>query len=263
METESRALDSEQRLLLLEISNCPIVSFCLNVHNAGEHPCSAVVEAQPGRSILDRQVPEPWNGNLRDAKLLFLSTNPSFGMLEEYPTGNSCEWPDERTVDFFTNRFGCGSELWTLEGRRARQADGSFAKTDGKFWSQVAGKARDVLGREDVRGVDWALTEVVHCKSLGGEGVAAAADFCAERYLLRILHHSAAKLILCLGRKTVWPVVQRILGIDPGQTLVGPIEVAGSMRYVAFLEHPSAGSLRLSKQLSPEKMREIRAFIAA
>jgi hypothetical protein len=134
---------------------------------------------------------------------------------------------------------------------------------DGAFWSQVAGKARDILGRQDVRGKDWALTEVVHCKSHRGHGVARAASFCADRYLERIIEESSARIIVCLGRKNVWPVVQKTLGLPSGFTLFGPIELARRPRYVAFLEHPGAGSPHLSKLIPMEKLIEIRQFVSS
>jgi hypothetical protein len=74
---------------------------------------------------------------------------------------------------------------------------------------------------------------------------------------------STAKLVLCLGRKNVWPVIHRLFELESGEALVGPMDLAGSPRYIAFLEHPGAGSLRLSKLVSPEKLQELRAFISA
>jgi hypothetical protein len=181
MEASAQAGRQIERELLLAITHCPVVPLCIELKEPSEHPCFAVVRAQSGINLTERQVPEPWNGDLLNAPLLFVSSNPAINLNEDYPDGNSDTWPVERNADFFTHRFGGGAETWTLDGRRPRQTDGSFATGDGQFWGQISGRARDILGRPDVRGVDWALTEVVHCKSVAGAGVAAAADYCANR----------------------------------------------------------------------------------
>lgn len=252
---------SKERNLLLEIAHCPVVALCLGPNGRPDHPCQKVVQFQTSENAEDRHVPEPWNGDICNAPILFISSNPALSYDEQYPTGDKARWPEDRMVDFFIHRFGGGVEAWTWEGRRALQIDGSFPSKDGPFWSQIAGRARDILGRPDVRGKDWALTEIVHCKSHGGTGVSAAADFCADRYFERILQFSSARIVVFLGRKNVWPVAQRILAVDLDNPLIGPMNVAGTWRYLAFLEHPGAGSTRLSKLVPIERMIELRRFM--
>jgi hypothetical protein len=206
---------------------------------------------------------------------LFLSTNPGFSSGEDYPTGDRALWPDDRIEDYFVHRFGGGAEAWTWEGRRGRSADGSYAAKDNGFWAFVAGKARDILRRDALRGEDWALTEVVHCKSDKGKGVGPALARCPERYLLRVITASAARLIVCLGRPRVWPTFLKAypavaaaaphIAAASGRlregALVGPLPIAGRHRYVAFLEHPMAGSTRLSKLVTPGELATLRQFL--
>jgi hypothetical protein len=110
-----------------------------------------VVRAQGARSEDNFHLPEPWNGALDRAPILFHSSNPAFGPDEDYPTGDRTAWSDARIVDFFEHRFGGGNEEWTHGG--PRQRDRTFAaKKDAAFWNQLGGKARDILGREDRRG---------------------------------------------------------------------------------------------------------------
>lgn len=48
-------------------------------------------------------------------------------------------------------------------------------------------------------GRDYALTEVVHCGGRGEHGVSDAVPVCTSRYLLRVLHASAASVIVLTG----------------------------------------------------------------
>jgi len=78
--------------LLHEITNCP------NIEKArldANHPCHKIVNTQPRDNF---QLPEPWNGNIVDAPILFISSNPSFDDNEYYPT---TEWKKEVIEDFF------------------------------------------------------------------------------------------------------------------------------------------------------------------
>jgi hypothetical protein len=65
-------------------------------------------------------------------------------------------------------------------GRRSVLADDPAVR----FWSAVKQRAKELLPEESVRpGLDYALTEVVRCKSREEVGVAEAAAVCSNRYL--------------------------------------------------------------------------------
>src|SRR5207245_8440907 len=103
------------RRLLLEITRCPNVATC---RSALDHPCAKVVGVQRKVPDADFRVPEPWNGSLARAPLLFVASNPSLDdplgpprAREVYPTPT---WTEADTADFFENRFGGGSRPWTL-----------------------------------------------------------------------------------------------------------------------------------------------------
>lgn len=67
-----QVVTSEERALLLKIARCPLIAEALQ----NWRPCTEIVSAQKVASA-DRQVPEGWAGNLRDGRVLFLSSNPS------------------------------------------------------------------------------------------------------------------------------------------------------------------------------------------
>ena len=157
---------SNNKQLLLSIARCPNIGKCLDP-SLESHPCQEIVLSQDVAEIKDFQIPEAWSGQLGQAPLLFLSSNPSIGDDEVYPTGN---WPDREIIDFFDNRFG---GKWVQDGRRSLRKDDSYGRAT-MFWSAVRQRALELFERDIVPGLDYALTEVVRCKSLREIGVAAA-----------------------------------------------------------------------------------------
>ena len=104
--------------LSLSIATCrEINDACTN----GINPCHKVVTSQKYLGLEFRQSPEPWAGNLVNASVLFVSSNPSISEAvlngEDYPkvdyltaATNHPEWSTERLVDFHVNRFDQGRE---------------------------------------------------------------------------------------------------------------------------------------------------------
>jgi hypothetical protein len=232
--------------LLLEIAKCPVVQFCLE-QPARSHPCAEIVRSQDAVTLADFQIPEPWSGPITTAPILFISSNPSISrsdppsdLDEEYPIGSETEWPDARIVDFFEGRFGGGREEWICKGIFVRRKDGSFAtgKHWVRFWASAKARATEALGRPAVLGHDYALTEIVRCKSRGERGVHAAACHCPDRYLDRTLSVANAGLLICFGN-FARDEMQRRYNLPAGHVLVDPVEIAGRNRYVVFLPHPS------------------------
>jgi hypothetical protein len=146
--------DEGARELLLEIVHCPNVLSCLQSPSRS-HVCRRIVVSQRSQSIDRFQVPEPWSGRLREAPLLFLSSNPSISETDQYPTRS---WRDYEIEAYFYHRF----EQSIVGGIRTRQQDGSFSKPV-RFWSEVRSRAAELYERAVTPGEDYALTEVVHC----------------------------------------------------------------------------------------------------
>ena len=94
--------------LLHEIVHCDNVQECL-VGEKIRHPCYSIVKSQVVSSLESFQVPEPWNGDIVDAPILFLSSNPSISEVEDYPCWG---WDSELIEDFFVHRFGGGKKDW-------------------------------------------------------------------------------------------------------------------------------------------------------
>lgn len=203
------------------------------------------------------QLPEPWSGQIDIAPLLFISSNPSIDELEEYPDQF---WGLSRTIDFFHNRFTSDAG-WVNDGLCVLQRNGSRGKWV-RFWASARGRASEILGKkrnEIVPGVDFALTEIVHCKSRKEEGVNEAQDFCSERYLKRVLSISAAKVLIVYG-KPAREAIHRCLGPVMNLSLVA---VGNCQRMLVFLPGPNARGPRktLEANIGQDGLSRIRTHL--
>lgn len=238
--------------LLLEIAHCPNILACFH-ERIRSHPCHLIIQSQRSPSPDVHQVPEPWSGKLSEAPLLFLSSNPSFSETDHYPLRS---WRDEDIKTYFNDRF----EKWIIDGRYTRQQDGSYSRAIA-FWNEVRGRATELYERTVEPGTDYALTEVVHCKSRNNKGVKQALKECGDRYLSRLLSCSNAKVIVALG-KFVKQVVIETFAIPRDARVYGPAEVCGRTRYIVFLAQPNSNRPRkFSTAVSAEELAELRTIL--
>lgn len=250
--------------LLYEIAHCPNVQQCYNASQA-THPCSKIISVQKAanaKTLAQYQVPEPWNGDIQSAPILFFSSNPSIDQnqviekREEFPTES---WSDELIADFFTHRFSGGLQQWT-ESRKTLLLDGSYSSKPVSFWSSVRKRAGELLQREVEDGVDYALSEVVHCKSKSQIGVEEAVSECASRYLRRVIEFSGAKVVVVLGKHAEKAVKKEFDFAD--ENMIGPLLIGKLQRYLVFLPHPAAFIPRTFEEcLAKERIQVLRDFL--
>lgn len=140
-------------------------------------------------------VPEPWNGNLKTAKILFVGPNPSINLKEKFPKFESEKWSEDKkneVVDFFSDRLN----LLDLKN--------DIKKTP--YWREIYKYAAYILkvkgvgavktiefGDKEKEEIDSqiALTEIVHCKSTSQEegGVDEAAETCFKKYTKKVIEY--------------------------------------------------------------------------
>ena len=191
---------------LLGIARCPVMSDCLD-RGTSPHPCAAIARFQwdaidPALRIARwrtaHQLPEPWVGHLVEAPILFVSSNPSIrGQITPEglaaPTRDGITWdtPDDEIIDRFENAF----DKYMIDGVRWIGATRAT-----RYWSSIKRRAQELILDRPVRpGHDYALTEIVRCKSRGEVGVADAAATCIERHLGPTLELSGAQVIVGIG----------------------------------------------------------------
>lgn len=193
--------------LLWEIFQCPNFDECLRKPR-GFGGCTKIVWSQSnplGSPLLGRYFrPEPWSGDLEKCRILFLSSNPSISskdQKEEYPTNSDSS---EHVTAYFTKRFD-PEERWVSADFKYRLADSlEYSKKSVRYWVYTHRLASEILrgelaGSSAKPGEDYAISEVVHCKSQGQHGVIEALCECTHRYLKRILNHTRAEFIVAIG----------------------------------------------------------------
>ena len=259
--------DREQKAneLLLEIAQCSIAQRHLG-GSSMSHPCSKILGVQSTADWTRFQIPEPWSGDIVRAPILFLSSNPSISSYEAYPTG----FQDANSLrSYFSERF---NGFWIRNGVYARNADTAQADYGDavRYWASMQRRATELWGRTATPGKDYALSEIVHCKSRNEQGVREALSFCAERYLERLLQCSGAVVIVLVGRKVLgyWNELSALrssTGLsalprvpDWGGTSLQPLE--GLNRYFVYLGHPSGPEKKkFCDWVSHDKLQEIRS----
>jgi hypothetical protein len=203
--------------LLLRIARCPLVADSL----ASPVPldCSPVVHAQGRQAGL--QVPEPWNGEIETAPILFVTWNPSFNPREHpFPTADS---NDADIVEFFSKRFEHSAE-------------------SSQTWRELRGIASRLLGRRARPGIDYASTDVVHCKSARGIGASRALGECTRRYLEPTLAVAGARVVVGLGTDA-WITLAARWGV-PAVLGAHRSQVPGEQRLLVLLGAPGSATTR-------------------
>jgi hypothetical protein len=217
---------------MIEIARCPHVQRCLT--SDAPHECRRVVIAQ-GLIQTRHQLPEPWSGRIETAPLLFIGSNPSFNRYERFPTKG---WANQTIEAFFTTRF-----------------EGGLPPV--RYWSVVRSIARAILGEEPRPGHDFALTELVRCKSLNEKGVRQALGTCSELYLERTLEVAGAKVVIALGKVARQGIASHIGGTSEIGLRRGRFDIGGHKRAVLLLGHPSSGQRQTPTDAEVKRLRTV------
>ena len=239
----------EPNELLLAITHCPeIVEARANT----SHPCARIVGLQSADTF---QAPEPWRGHIETAPVLFVSSNPNIDSSiqgkESFPP---LSWTRDQIIDHYQR---CFDQDAGVPGAITEGAYSSVA-----FWREVQARAGEMLGRRAVPGTDFALTELVHCKSPRQEGVAKAHLTCARRWIDHVMQASGADIVVLVGQHARDHCVAR-WGLDKTERVNFGVSVGGKERAVVILPHPNARQQRKVKALvTPEQLKGLRELLA-
>ena len=160
-------MTSNAKNIAWEIINC-------GLQNAPDpnSVCNALYNSQQCTSIADFQIPEPWNGDIENAPILFVGLNPGFLDVELYPKLGHGHWTQTNGVfnqatveDFFEHRFNSSYEYVQYPNRTKIVPAGYKLLRGRTFWAYVKSIADKIMNRQSTPGIDFAITEIVHCKS--------------------------------------------------------------------------------------------------
>jgi hypothetical protein len=185
--------------------------------------------------------PEPWSGHLELAPIMFVSSNPSSGDPSSPPSAGDliASSDDDALIHTFDDAFEKGPWIGIHEGTHLRGADGAVGQYVA-YWGSCKARASELLGRPASPGVDYVLTEVVHCGSQREMGVWPAAAECVPRYLERVLQLSPAVVVVVVGAVARAIVRRTVAQLRGDASYVWPVRWAGRDRHVIFLPHPNA-----------------------
>lgn len=254
--------DQRYESLLVEIARCPIAIACLN--GEANSPCSEIVLSQATRDITQFQSPEPWSGQLDLAPLLFISSNPSIAptAYEQYPRAT---WDQQAIVEYFDKRFG-GSLYSSVQDGIYDALPGTTRSARGtRYWISIRARAAELLGKSPAElhpGLDYALTEIVRCKSTGEKGVAQAVSTCTGRYLASTFELANATTFVVVGAHASKEIA-KLLDLNPVTKLQGPTFIAGKQRMLLFLPHPASfeTAKTVNRVLTPDQLGTLRSWI--
>lgn len=166
-------MTQQERDLMIEIARCN-----------GRGCCTTIRNAQRDHKVF--HLPEPWNGHLSEADILFVGTNPNYNAKEtDFPQDKD---PNNYIIDFFDKRF----ERYKKSKPRKNN-----------FYNRLITWASWILdeGRTTALFDRIASTELVHCKSHNSEGVDDCIDYCYERWFKKIIGNFNGKYVVLIGQK--------------------------------------------------------------
>ncbi len=185
-----------------------------------------------------------------------MGSNPSIGD-DRFSLESSSEeqiWESQHLA------FGGGSRPYVIDGTKTTHSDGS-AGHNVPYWSSIRARARELIP-DAVPGTDYAISEVVHCKSRGEEGVLEAAQTCYSTHMASVFSVAAAPVVVALGKIAR----EQLLGAG-AEIPSSPreMELGGRVRSVVFLPHPNArgDEKSLAAHYSAADLDKLRALVGA
>jgi uracil-DNA glycosylase family 4 len=258
----------ESYKLFNKILFCPINKLKLNDLGA----CQRIIEVQKENKH-KFQFAEPWNGDIENAKILFVSSNPAIDFDEYFPTydienetfvGN---WNEEEIKNFFYKRFTYFSNKRNnakLTFKKVVKNESGTPKTV-KYWTNLNARAKELIGRKAKLNNDFAITEIVHCKSKSEVDIDdKCLESCSNNYLKEIISLSNAKLIVAVGKKAKEVIYnlylknQNITDFEKNK-LYGPFEINNKHRYFLYICHPNTRKeiKKLDKVMNIDELKTI------
>lgn len=238
--------------LLWEIINCPYGKM----NNLQGDPCQQVINSQ-AVTAADFHAPEPWNGDIENAPILFIGPNPGITANELFPQKGAPYWQNnqgfnqERVEEFFEKRFSddliFAPQPYVLHNNgknyKVLLKSGVYKPVKG-FWNYVYEIARYQLKRPVIPGVDYVITEVARCKSKNINSLPQkCVTECMNKFFERTLDTAQkVQLIFVVGRNarigiSQWHIFQSSYPGIPQLYTRYSIQWKGRKIDLAFIHH--------------------------
>ena len=181
--------------LFREILDCPRVM-------SASGQCSSIISLQ---NRCNFQVPEPWNGDIENAKILILGLNPALDVAELFPSydcsgawnvmcAKGYKWTDPVVETFFEDRYSaccppCGLQYADVNANPVKILSKSCVYKTAKnpFWKTVIAYASAVT-KSSCAINDLVFSDCIHCKSSNGAGCGISVkNICMKKYFQRVM----------------------------------------------------------------------------
>ena len=181
--------------LFREILDCPRVM-------SASGQCSSIILLQ---NRCNFQVPEPWNGDIENAKILILGLNPALDVAELFPSydcsgawnvmcAKGYKWTDPVVEKFFEKRYSegcpqCGLHYADVNANPVKILSNSCVYKTAKnpFWKTVIAYASAVT-KSSCAINDLVFSDCIHCKSSNGAGCGISVkNICMKNYFQRVM----------------------------------------------------------------------------
>lgn len=189
-------MNSKASQLFWDILNCAGKSFSNKTS-----PCNLILSSQR-RSQSDFHLPEPWDGHISEAEILFVGPNPRTSLPsglqpgELFPCLGDPYWGKDIVEDFFENRFDSSHRDFANRSpytginslgipNQIQLTNGVFVNPKTKYWPYAHHIASFELGKssnDTIPGIDYAMTEIVRCKSVGTTDPATRQSYIRQSY---------------------------------------------------------------------------------
>ena len=181
--------------LFREILDCPRLM-------SASGQCSSIISLQ---NRCNFQVPEPWNGDIENAKILILGLNPALDVAELFPSydcsgawnvmcAKGYKWTYPVVETFFENRYSaccppCGLQYADVNADPVKILSKSCVYKTAKnpFWKTVIEYASAVTNNKcEIK--DLVFSDCIHCKSSNGAGCDnSVKKNCMNKYFQRVM----------------------------------------------------------------------------
>jgi uracil-DNA glycosylase len=241
--------DIDQRI----INIIKMVIYCPNIDQYYENKlnvCYEIIKSQYKRNKNEFQLPEPFSGQIDKAKILIISSNPAIDNESIYP---NYQWDEYKIFEYFYKRF----DKYIKDGTKNYLKKGGFSNAV-RFWASIKARVNEIYQMKNLKatpGIDYCLTEIVHCKSIMAEGVQNATNYC-HKYFRSIVELSPASIIIVVGKSAQKLFCEEYnLAKFLNEKIIGPVLIENKKRMILFILAPAAiGHKKLEKWLNSSEL---------
>jgi uracil-DNA glycosylase len=228
------------------------IIYCPNIelyYNKKDTICNDIIGFQQGVQKASFQIPEPFCGEIDKAKILIIGSNPSIDLKQNelFPT---YEWDENRIIEYFYKRY----EKYIENGTKKIMKNGKYRTV--QYWSGINVRVKEIfelINKEFIPGIDYCLTEIVHCKSNHEFGIKKAVNYC-NKYLKEIIKLSPASLLMIVGKTAKKSFCKQYeLEKYLNKKVSDSENIEGKERLIYFIPAPNAvGSVKMMKKYLEE-----------